>query len=609
MSYAEPLQVAIEAARVAGAHLRAELHRPGGPRGAHDHAEADEEAEAMIRDRLTAATPYAYLGEELGSRPGADPSHVWLVDPNDGTAPFLRGYRGAAVSIGLVRDGVPVLGVVYAYAFPDDEGDLLAWAEGAGPLTRNGAKVTSTLAASTLQGGVVLVSHVADYRAPENAAVTAPARYLAMPSIAYRLALAAAGEGVAAVSLSHPKAWDFAAGHALVRAAGGDLCDQDGRPIAYAPGGESRAARCFGGYDAVIRALAGRSVDAIFAPSPPREMPLTRPRVGRLERDTAALRRAQGCWLGQLSGDALGSRVEFESAAEIAARHPEGVRDLVDGGTWGTMAGQPTDDSEMALSLARSIVTRGGYDPAAALDAYCHWFGTRPFDIGGTTVAALGPASAAPPGERLARVAEVASRDSQANGALMRVSPIGILGARRPAEAAGWARADAGLTHPHPACREASAAFVAALAAAIRGEGAEGAYQAACAEAARGGDPSVIAWLAAAQGGPPESYAKNQGWVRVALGNAFFQLLHAPSLEEGVIATVMAGGDTDTNGAIAGALLGAVHGREAVPARWRRHVLTCRPLRLSGARHPRPQELWPVDALALAEALLAIGSG
>jgi ADP-ribosylglycohydrolase len=97
------------------------------------------------------------------------------------------------------------------------------------------------------------------------------------------------------------------------------------------------------------------------------------------------------------------------------------------------------------------------------------------------------------------------------------------------------------------------------------------------------------------------------GWVLTALQNAFWQLLHAPSLEAGVIDTVSRGGDTDTTAAIAGALLGAVHGRDAVPDRWRRAVLTCRPLPGTATRHPRPMEFWPVDALELAEALLAAG--
>jgi ADP-ribosyl-[dinitrogen reductase] hydrolase len=56
-------------------------------------------------------------------------------------------------------------------------------------------------------------------------------------------------------------------------------------------------------------------------------------------------------------------------------------------------------------------------------------------------------------------------------------------------------------------------------------------------------------------------YIRQQGWVLIAL----WQLLHAPSLEEEVVDTVMRGGDTDTNAAIAGALLGAVYGGEAMP--------------------------------------------
>jgi ADP-ribosylglycohydrolase len=117
----------------------------------------------------------------------------------------------------------------------------------------------------------------------------------------------------------------------------------------------------------------------------------------------------------------------------------------------------------------------------------------------------------------------------------------------------------------------------------------------------------VLSALEAARRGPPDDFSRQQGWVLIALRNAFYRLLHAPSFEEGVVGTVMAGGDTDTNAAIAGALLGAVHGREAEPAQWRRAVLSCRPLALAGALRPRPMEYWPVDALALAERLLLAG--
>ena len=59
-------------------------------------------------------------------------------------------------------------------------------------------------------------------------------------------------------------------------------------------------------------------------------------------------RRARGCMLGQLAGDSLGSLVEFRSPESIRAEYPGGVRLLVDGGTFNTLAGQPTDGEEEA---------------------------------------------------------------------------------------------------------------------------------------------------------------------------------------------------------------------------------------------------------------------
>ncbi|MBN1631554.1 MAG: ADP-ribosylglycohydrolase family protein, partial [Thermoleophilia bacterium] len=188
---------------------------------------------------------------------------------------------------------------------------------------------------------------------------------------------------------------------------------------------------------------------------------------------TPLLERAQGCLLGQLAGDSLGSLVEFRSKADIHRLYPGGIREVADGGTYNTLAGQPTDDSEMALMLARSIVRVGRYDPAEAAVAYARWFDSRPFDYGGTTAQALRPAVAAlARGEDRASVAaaalSAADRDSQANGALMRVSPMGIFAHVLPASTtAALARQDAALTHPHPVCQDAGAVFVVGIAHAV----------------------------------------------------------------------------------------------------------------------------------------------
>jgi ADP-ribosylglycohydrolase len=413
-----------------------------------------------------------------------------------------------------------------------------------------------------------------------------------MPSIAYRLALVAAGEGDAAVSLHGPREWDFAAGHALLRAAGGDLVDEAGRSIRYRMG-HAESGYAIGGSTPVVRALAQRPWAAVHDNEDPG--PLTRSfRSGRpvhRTRDPGVLSRAQGALLGQVAGDALGAQVEFSGAPAIRARYPDGLRDLQDGGYWGTLAGQPTDDSELALMLGRTLVRDGELDPRRLRRSYWGWLESGPFDAGGTTAAGL---------------MGTPNAESQANGALMRVSPLGIFGWRRPAaELAALAREDAALTHPHPACRDASAAYVIALAHAVRtGEGAEGAHAAALAWAADDrADAAVVETLRAARTSPPADFERQLGWVRIALQNGFFRALHAPTLEEGVVETAMAGGDTDTNAAIAGALLGAIHGRTAVPPRWRGQVLTARAL--PATPRPRPQCLWPVDAEELAERLLA----
>jgi ADP-ribosyl-[dinitrogen reductase] hydrolase len=322
----------------------------------------------------------------------------------------------------------------------------------------------------------------------------------------------------------------------------------------------------------------------------------TQQSYGTTDKKPAAeiLERAQGCLLGQLAGDALGSLVEFRQPENILQEYPDGVRELADGGQWNTIAGQPTDDSEMALLLARLLADQGRYDPDEARQAYVCWLDSDPFDCGGTVFSGLRGHP---------------NLQSQANGALMRISPLGIFGANYDLpQVAEWARQDAALTHPHPVCQQANSLFAMALAHAIRtGCGPHALYQQVMSWAEeRDVDGSLLDALRDAAIAPPADYIHQQGWVLIAFRNALWQLLHAPSLEAGVVDTVMRGGDTDTNAAICGALLGAVHGRNAIPGQWVEALLNCRPATGRARVHrPRPECFWPVDALKLAERLLS----
>ncbi len=311
----------------------------------------------------------------------------------------------------------------------------------------------------------------------------------------------------------------------------------------------------------------------------------------------ARLSRAQGCLLGQLAGDALGGLVEFQSPEEIRRKYPNRVCELEDGGTWGTLAGQPTDDSEMALMLARMLIKQRQYDAEEARKAYIFWLHSAPFDCGNTVSSGL---------------RGMPNPASQANGAMMRISPLGIYGCNYDLERVSeWAQHDAALTHPHAVCRQANALFAMAIADAIAtGKGPQELHeQIKTWASALKVEASLMKVVIDASTAPPPDYLRQQGWVLIAFQNALWQLLRAPNLEEGVIDTVMQGGDTDTNAAISGALLGAAYGRDAIPAQWSEKVMTCRPRAGDPrVRHPRPECFWPVDVLEVAASLVALGA-
>ena len=184
----------------------------------------------------------------------------------------------------------------------------------------------------------------------------------------------------------------------------------------------------------------------------------------------------------------------------------------------------------------------------------------------------------------------------------MRISPLGVWAASDPARAAGAAREDSALTHPNPVCVDACAAYAAAIATAVAGGSREDTLHAALGQARE--LKVVEAIRNGAAGKAPEDFITHQGWVLIALQNAFWQLFSSPGVEEALVRTVGFGGDTDTNAAIAGALLGAVDGRGAFPSRWILPLLACRPLAAAGVRRPRPSTYWPDDVFDLAEALL-----
>jgi ADP-ribosylglycohydrolase len=314
------------------------------------------------------------------------------------------------------------------------------------------------------------------------------------------------------------------------------------------------------------------------------------------------LDRAKGCLFGQFIGDSLGSLVELQRPDSIKADYPNGVRELTDGGPYGLLAGQLTGDSEMALALARTLVKDEKYIKSNVRNAYAAWLHSDPFDAGKATVSALGLWKPIP--------------GTEANGAMMRASPLGIWCAGRYdlhkgkdfEKVSRLALEDAAITHPSKVCADANVLYVMAITDAVRhGLSRKEIYSEICdacekIDAAESVKKAVEnAW----EKPPIEEFGLHGDWVLVAFQNALYQLLHAKNFEEALVDTIDYGYDTDTNAAICGALFGAAVGFEAIPKRWRDIVAACRP---SGenprARHPRPECYWPCDAEELADLLL-----
>ena len=217
-----------------------------------------------------------------------------------------------------------------------------------------------------------------------------------------------------------------------------------------------------------------------------------------------------------------------------------------------------TDDSEMAIMLARSMIEQGAADSEHVRRAYSRWLDASPSDVGTTIGAAL-------------REGKMHA-DSQANGALMRVAPIGVAGAALDeATIIAYSDRDCAITHIHRVCRDANRLWALAIAKAIReGLSAEAVYEYLVQIAPKVTEESILLETIhnAKREAPAACDGWGQGWVVLALHLPLHTLLHAPSIEEGIREITMRGGDSDTNAAIYGSLAGAVFRADAIPARW-----------------------------------------
>jgi poly(ADP-ribose) glycohydrolase ARH3 len=264
--------------------------------------------------------------------------------------------------------------------------------------------------------------------------------------------------------------------------------------------------------------------------------------------------------LGTFVGDALGMPFEG-SPAESIPEHLEMVEARLGRGTY-------TDDTEMMIALAESLLAHGSVNEGELAKAFldgCNperGYGRGTLEVFAHWREGVGVKEAA---GRL-----FGGEGSLGNGAAMRVAPVAVLFADSYEEVQSQAQRSAWVTHAHPTAIDAAVVQATAVAAALRGDDILRVAQA----AAR--TPALSEKLARAEElltGPADPLETAEVLGSTSLGyesvpTAIFAAVSRDQFEQAVTFAVRCGGDTDTLGAMAGAIAGAVGGRGSIPSEW-----------------------------------------
>lgn len=267
--------------------------------------------------------------------------------------------------------------------------------------------------------------------------------------------------------------------------------------------------------------------------------------------------RARGCAVGAAVGDALGMPLEF-GPPQPAYRL---VRDMKPGRL---PAGTFTDDTEMALALADSLLGHWPLDPADLAQRFGLWLRAHPPDVGIHTREVLSRFLAGEPWEQAVTAVQREDPGSAGNGSVMRSWPVALAYWDDLEGLLAASRLQSRVTHPHPDCEAASAVVNGAIYHLLHGSPPGEALSRALV-----GVEGPLRGVVEGASRRRRKELSSSGWVRHTMESATWGLLTTTSFEEAVVQVVNLGNDADTAGAVVGAMAGAAYGLEAIPARWR----------------------------------------
>jgi len=191
--------------------------------------EADIAADDMLKKILTSEFPdYGWLSEETRDTPQRlTKKRVWIVDPIDGTKEFVEGIPNFVVSIGLVENGIPILGVIHN---PINKDTYTATLDGGILFNGNPSTISSKTEFSKMS---MLNSRSETHQGLWKSYTPYFKELIPIGSIALKLAMVAANQTDMVASLKPKNEWDICAGHCLINEAGGRLLTIEGKEITY----------------------------------------------------------------------------------------------------------------------------------------------------------------------------------------------------------------------------------------------------------------------------------------------------------------------------------------------------------------------------------------
>lgn len=271
-----------------------------------------------------------------------------------------------------------------------------------------------------------------------------------------------------------------------------------------------------------------------------------------------------GSILGLAIGDALGAPFEFRRRTQVAFPLPAFELPWMGlpPGTW-------TDDTAMARNLWQSLIGRdGALDLEDVRSRHLEWLGSDPPDVGIQTRLALQEAAAGTNEPARAVFERRGPEVSAGNGSVMYCAPLGVVRANEPDRLLDEAPALSRLTHWDGRSQTACLAVTLAVAALVRGEAADAAVLNGLAPVSDREGGEELEFLVGEAGRSRQIDGPDQGFTLFTAGIALQVAGEGFGFEDGLRYVVGLGGDTDTNAAVAGALLGALHGAETIPPAW-----------------------------------------